>query len=69
MCILFLYTLGHVSIKFIVIMIKEGSTKIVDFMESVAGDLMVGCGHMSHKITVMDYLLLYQYTAHWLLLY
>ena len=29
-------------------MIKEGSIKIVDFMESVAGVFMVGCGHISH---------------------
>ena len=27
---------------------KEGSTKIVNFMESVAGICIVGCGHLSH---------------------
>ena len=29
-------------------MTKGGSTKIVNFMQSLAGVLMVGCGHISH---------------------
>ena len=29
-------------------MTKEGSAKIVNFMESVTGVLMAGCGHASH---------------------
>ena len=31
-----------------VMMTKEGCTKIVNFMESVAGFFMVRCGHLSH---------------------
>ena len=31
-------------IEFIVMMTQEGSTRIVNFIESVAGVLMVGCG-------------------------
>ena len=44
-------------------MIKEASTKIVNFMTPRAGVLLLGRGHISH-IVKMHYLLLYQYTAH-----
>ena len=33
--------------KYIFLMIKEGSTKIVNFMTHGTGVLMLGCGHMS----------------------
>ena len=49
----------------VVLMTKEGSTKIVNFMTPGAGVLMLGHGHISH----LYYLLLCQYTAHWLLLF
>ena len=49
--------------KYIVMMTKEGSTKIVNFMTPGAGVLMLGHGHISHKVN-MQYLLLYQYTVH-----
>ena len=46
---------------------KEGSTKIVNFMTRKAGSLMLGV--VIYVIIVnMYYLLLYQYTAHLLLL-
>ena len=48
---------------YIVIMTKEGSTKIVNFMNPRAGLLVLGRGHIS-DIVKMYYLLLYQYTAH-----
>ena len=31
-------------------MIKEGSTKIVNFMTHMVGVLVQGCGHISHKV-------------------
>ena len=46
-------------------MYKKGSTQIVHFMTPGAGILMLGHGHISHIVN-MYYLLLYQYTAHWL---
>ena len=42
--------------KYIVIMTKEGSTKIVNFMTPRAGVLVLGCGHISH-IVKMHYFL------------
>ena len=33
-----------------VMMTKEGSTKIVTFMTPGAGVLVLGCGHISHKV-------------------
>ena len=45
----------------IVMMTKEGSTKIVNFKPPGAGVLVLGRGHISH-IVKMHYLLLYQYT-------
>ena len=36
------------SIKYIVMMTKEGTTKIVNFMTHGAGILILGCGHISH---------------------
>ena len=41
---------------------KEGSSKIVNFMNPGAGVLRLGHGHKSHIVN-MYYLLLYQYTA------
>ena len=41
-------------------MIKEGSTKIVNFMTPGPGVLVQGRGHISH-VMKMHYLLLYQY--------
>ena len=41
--------------KYIVMMTKEGSTKIVNFMTPGAGVLVLGCGHISH-IVKMHYL-------------
>ena len=46
-------------------MYKKGSTQIVHFMTPGAGILMLGHGHISHIVN-MYYILLYQYTAHWL---
>ena len=46
-----------------VMMTKEGSTQIVNFMTLGAGVLMLGRGHISHIVN-MYYLLLYQYTAY-----
>ena len=56
---------GIRQIKYIVMMTMEGSTKIIKFMTPWAGVLMLGHGHISH----LYYLLLCQYTAHWLLLF
>ena len=51
-------------------MSKEGSTKIVNFMTPRAGVLVLGHGHTSHLVNMhYMYLLLPQYTAHYLLLY
>ena len=36
--------------KYIVMMSKEGSTQIVNFMNSGAGVLAVGCGQISHIV-------------------
>ena len=51
-------------------MTKEGSTKIINFMTPRAGVQMLG---LAIKVIIVNmymfYLLLYQYTAHWLLLY
>ena len=44
-------------------MMKEGSTKIVNFMTPGAGVLVLGHDHNSH-IEKMHYLLLYQYRTH-----
>ena len=46
-----------------VMMTKEGSTQIVNFMTLGTGVLMLGRGHISHIVNIY-YLLLYQYTAH-----
>ena len=56
------------QIKCAVMMTKEGSIKIVYSMTPGAGVIVQGRGHISHKVK-MHYLLLYQYSAHWLLLY
>ena len=42
--------------KYVVIISKEGSTKIVNFMTPGAGVLALGCGHVSH-IVKMHYVL------------
>ena len=36
--------------KYVVMMNKEGSTKIVHFMTPGAGFLVLGCGHISHIV-------------------
>ena len=36
--------------KYVVMMIKEGSTKIVNFMTPGAGVLVLGRGHISHIV-------------------
>ena len=36
--------------KYVVMMTKEGSTKIVNFMSPGAGVLVLGCGHISHRV-------------------
>ena len=41
--------------KYIVMMTKEGSTKILNFMIPWAGVFVLGCGHISH-IVKMHYL-------------
>ena len=35
--------------KYVVMMAKEGSTKIVNFMIPGVGVLVLGCGHISHR--------------------
>ena len=54
----------HLLISFIVMMTREGFTKIVNFMIPWAGVVMLGRGHISHYLIVnIHYLQLYQYTA------
>ena len=36
--------------KYVLMMTKEGSTKIVNFMTPGAGVLVLGCGHISHIV-------------------
>ena len=48
------------QIKYIVLVTKKVSTKIVNFMTYGAGFLMLG-----HDPISLHYLLLYQYTAHY----
>ena len=36
--------------KYVVMMTKEGSTKIVNFMTLVVGVLVLGRGHISHRV-------------------
>ena len=36
--------------KYVVMMTKEGSTKIVNFMTPGVGVLVLGCGHISHIV-------------------
>ena len=38
------------QIKYVVMMNKEGSIKIVHFMTPWAGVLVFGCGHISHIV-------------------
>ena len=46
---LLLYSHAYIrQTKYIVIMTKEGSTKIVNFMTPGAGVLVLGRGHISH---------------------
>ena len=53
---LFLYSHSYIrQTKYIVMMTKERSTKILTFMTSGAGVLLLGCGHISH-IVKMHYL-------------
>ena len=53
----------------ILMMAKEESTKIVKFMTHGTGFLMLGHEHISNSTVNMQYLLLYQYIAHYVLLY
>ena len=58
--IIFLSTLGTwIRLKYVVMMTMQG---LLNFMTHRAGVLLLGRDHMSH-------LLLYQYTAHYLLLF
>ena len=43
---------------------KVGSTKIVNFMNSEARVLILGCGHTSRHSDYTLLYVLYQYTAH-----
>ena len=36
--------------KCVLVLTKEGSTKIVNFMTPRAGVLVLGCGHISHIV-------------------
>ena len=36
--------------KYVVMMTKERSTKIINFMTPGAGVLVLGCGHISHIV-------------------
>ena len=61
---------GHWQINYIVLMTKEGSTKIVHFVTHGAGVLMLRCDHLSHYSEYsMHYLPQYQNKAHYLQLY
>ena len=51
--------------KYIEMMSKERSTKILNFMTHGAGVLVLGHSHISHVVN-MYYILLYQYTADYL---
>ena len=39
--------------KYIVMMTKEGSTKIVNFMTPEAGVFVLGCGHIYSQVSVV----------------
>ena len=48
---LLLYSQAYIrQTKYIVLINKEGSTKIVTFMTPGAGVLVLGCGHISHIV-------------------
>ena len=48
---LFLYSQAYIRhSKYIVMITKEGSTKIVNFMTPGAGVLALGCGHINHIV-------------------
>ena len=48
---LLLYSHAYIrQTKYIVVMTKEGSTKIVTFMTRGAGVFVLGCGHISHIV-------------------
>ena len=48
---LLLYSQEYIGqTKYIVLINKEGSTKIVTFMTPGAGVLLLGCGHLSHIV-------------------
>ena len=49
--ILLLYSQAYIrQTKYIVMMTKEGSTKIVNFMTPGAGVLVLGRGHINHIV-------------------
>ena len=50
---LLLYSQAYIrQTKYIVLINKEGSTKIVTFMTPGAGVLVLGCGHISHIVKI-----------------
>ena len=52
-----LYSQAYIrKTKYLVVMTKEGSTNIINFMTPVAGVFVLGCGHISH-IVKMHYFL------------
>ena len=56
--------LGHVSdtFKCIGLIIKEGSTQVLNFMTPGAGILVMGCGHLGH-IVKMHYVYNFFYSS------
>ena len=54
---LLLYSHAYIrQTKYKVIMTKEGSTKIVNFMIPWAGVFVLRCGHISHKVKMHYFL-------------
>ena len=50
---LLLYSQAQIrQTKYIVMMTKEGSTKLVNFMTPGAEVLVLGCGHVSHLVKI-----------------
>ena len=53
---LLLYSHAYIrQTKYIVVMTKEGSTKIVNFMTPGAGAFVLGCGHIGHRVKMHYY--------------
>ena len=51
--------------KYVVMMTKEGSTKIINFMTPGAGDLVLGCGHIRHIVKMHYFFNKYTYVVHY----